>query len=93
MITNQKTGLDWSRPVFCGLSENLETLGLLTGPVKDWTGLDLKSGLFQSSPVQLQLNFQSNGLDLKTLLSENFLDVIEVRNVEHEGDKRGGATV
>jgi len=69
LITNQKTGLDWSRPVFCGLSENPETLGLLTGPDKDWTGLDLKSGLFQSSPVQLQLNFQSNGLDLKTLIS------------------------
>jgi hypothetical protein len=40
MITNTKTGLDWSRPVFGGLSKNLETLGPLTGLVKDWTGLD-----------------------------------------------------
>jgi len=34
-VNTQKTGLDQSRPVFFGLFENLGTLGLLTGLVKD----------------------------------------------------------
>ena len=66
-MTGQKTGCNWSRPVFFGFSIFQQTSQLATEKIQKLCSCNRWSGLLQLGSVRFRSFFQSSELDLRTL--------------------------
>ena len=70
-MTGQKTGCNWSRPVFFGFSIFRQTSQLATKKIQNLWNRNWWSGLLQLGSVRFRSFFQSGELDLRTLVLQD----------------------